>query len=90
MAKKTVKNVVEQSLERWDLKAVSMTDAAEIQESLETGYEPFSVSQMMKKQESALLSAGKDQIVMETLIWLKRKVLVPVGLEAVPTDTATL
>lgn len=71
----------QETVERWDLKAVGMADANEIQESLETGYEPFSVSTLMKKNEGAILS-GKDNFSVETLIWLKRKVLVPVAAEA--------
>lgn len=68
-----------ETVERWDLKAVSMTEPAEIQESLEIGYEPFSVSNLMKKQETSLVSANSNGgLVMETLVWLKRKVLVPV------------
>lgn len=70
----------QETVERWDLKAVGMTDAAEIQESLETGYEPFSVSTLMKKPESTLV--GDKGYSMETLIWLKRRVYVPVAAEA--------
>jgi len=37
----------------------------------------------MKKQESSLVSAGQNGgLVMETLVWLKRKVLVPVLTDA--------
>jgi len=35
------KKQADQMVERWDLKAVSMTEPKEIQDSLETGYEPF-------------------------------------------------
>jgi len=77
------KKQADQMVERWDLKAVSMTEPKEIQDSLETGYEPFSVSNLMKKQESSLVSAGQNGgLVMETLVWLKRKVLVPVLTDA--------
>lgn len=78
MAKKRT----EETVERWDLKAVGMADAQEIQESLETGYEPFSVSTLMKKSEANLISAKDGGYTMETLVWLKRKVVVPVVAQA--------
>jgi hypothetical protein len=76
------KKKTEDTVERWDLKAVGMADAQEIQESLETGYEPFSVSTLMKKSEASLISAKDGGYTMETLVWLKRKVTVPVVAEA--------
>lgn len=64
-------------VERWDLKALSMTDSTEVQTALEEGYEPFSVSSMMKKSEAVLSSATSNGMTVETIIWLKRRHLVP-------------
>lgn len=82
------KKKTQETVDRWDLKAVGMADAAEIQESLETGYEPFSVSTLMKKSESPLLSGKDGGYSMETLVWLKRKVTVPVSAETESNVTA--
>jgi hypothetical protein len=64
-------------VERWDLKALSMTDATEVQSALEEGYEPFSVSSLMKKNETVLSSASSNGMTVETIIWMKRRHLVP-------------
>jgi hypothetical protein len=75
-------------VERWDLKALSMGDAQEVQTALEEGFEPFSVSSLVKKSESVLTSASQGGMTMETIIWMKRKNLVPLTTQVPLTDTA--
>jgi len=83
-------------VERWDLLATSMTDAAAIQTALEEGYEPFSVTNQMKKVETpAIATPGQPPaggMTMDTVIWMKRKVLVPmlppVPEKSSPTESA--
>jgi hypothetical protein len=85
MKKKTSKP--EQMVERWDLKALSMTDATDVQSALEEGYEPFSVSTLIRKPDSSLALAGKNEMTTETVIWMKRRHMVPVVSEGLATVT---
>lgn len=61
---------------RWNLKGITSSDQEELQEALETGYEPFSVVvQPVPAPQGKILDAGKPQFVMQTVIWLKQPVL---------------
>lgn len=82
------KNKIEM-VERWDLKAISMTDAAEVQTALEEGFEPFSVSSLMKKNENPLTVGmnANNGMTVETVIWMKRRHLVPAVSEGLASVT---
>lgn len=68
-----------QKVVKWDLKGVQMDNQAEIQLALEEGYEPFSVTPMMRKAQPNVVALNPNQpnqMVMETIIWMKRPNLV--------------
>lgn len=70
----TTKSPIERVL-RWDLQAIDIQQQDKIQLALEEGYEPFAVTPMMKKMDpkiTVLNPQASPQMVMETMLWLKR------------------
>jgi hypothetical protein len=70
----TTKSPIERVL-RWDLQAIDIQQQDKIQLALEEGYEPFSVTPMMKKMDPKITMLNPNaapQMVMETMLWLKR------------------
>lgn len=68
--KKTVERVI-----RWDLQAIDIQQQDKIQLALDEGYEPFAVTPMMKRMDpkvAMLNPQASQQMVMETMLWLKR------------------
>lgn len=76
---KLVNEVAKQEV-RWDLKGIEVSDQNGIQEALEEGYEPFAVTPLMKKASPNVvaLNPQQQQMTVETVMWLKRAVLVGV------------
>lgn len=78
----------DEMVERWDLRAITMFETKDVQEALEEGYEPFSVTTLIKKPDSNLALSGKNEVVTETVIWFKRRNIVPLITPAA-TDNVT-
>ncbi|MEO5348857.1 MAG: hypothetical protein H7836_04350 [Magnetococcus sp. YQC-3] len=60
----------------WDLKAIESTEPEELQKSLDEGYEPFAVTQMMKPVKSNVVQmqpqGPNGGMAVVQVIWFKR------------------
>ncbi len=84
--KKTVKTEKRQYATIFDMVACNQNDMEKIQEALESGFEPFSVSQSMVQTKAPALALVENQaqpkFTMETIIWFKKSNLLPIMTQA--------